>query len=342
MTSIQPFFTLSITFLETAAATSEYNADIELVPATCCVYDSDKNPSINYHCTNFPGATFKEQSQKMLEGLIRELTFKAKIYKVKYVYLDGHRGGTAVMLLNALAACHFQFKLVMRDGILFEISVLQKASQKYKTVLILRDYRPLLDSPLETLYKELVNDYEKIPHKRKLTENEVTNNPKECLRRTRRHAWALFELISTFQKMIFSEFECDTTECMSISALAMRIFTTHFYHEPLIYTNTEANDLFIRQAYFGGHSDLYRPEGKGVFMYDVNSLYVLTMRSDLPAGITNWVSHFERMKLENLFGFVEADICCPKTIKRPFLPSGTKAVSITPRVVGEEFTFQKS
>lgn len=33
----------------------------------------------------------------------------------------------------------------------------------------------------------------------------------------------------------------------------------------------------IKQSYSGGHVDLYRPYAKGVYVYDVNSLYPYVM-----------------------------------------------------------------
>lgn len=329
ITDFLPFATLSISFLETIKENNDgINTETQnllQVPATCSFYSPKGKSVINFNCTDFSGEGFIERSNTMVKRLIEQLCFEAKINSFKYIYFDGQKGGTGLMIFKAVLACNYKLSLTMREGELFEIKVQKQKGKKKKTenLLILRDYRALLDSPLETLYKEFVDESGKIPHKKILSKEELTKNPQECLRRTRRRAGALFEVLSKFQQLIFLDFACDITQSMTISALSMRIFTTHFYKDPTIYTNTEENDFFIRQAYFGGHADLYRPAGNDVYIYDVNSLYVLSMRSDLPAGIPNWIDDCMNFRLQDLFGFIEADVICPKNIKRPLLPKST-------------------
>lgn len=40
----------------------------------------------------------------------------------------------------------------------------------------------------------------------------------------------------------------------------------------------------------------------------------------MPGGVPVWHSNLVGKDLDSLFGFIEAYVVCPKTIKRPFLP----------------------
>ena len=46
---------------------------------------------------------------------------------------------------------------------------------------------------------------------------------------------------------------------------------------------TSYND--IKQAYFGGNTEVYKPRGKYLYYYDVNSLYPYVALQDMP-GLT--------------------------------------------------------
>lgn len=53
----------------------------------------------------------------------------------------------------------------------------------------------------------------------------------------------------------------------------------------------------IKQAYTGGHTDIYIPQGSNLFHYDKNSLYPSVMYSfDMPVGDIHYfegdLSHF--------------------------------------------------
>ncbi|GER42509.1 DNA polymerase [Striga asiatica] len=48
-------------------------------------------------------------------------------------------------------------------------------------------------------------------------------------------------------------------------------------------------DSFIRRAYYGGHTDVYKPYGENLYYYDVNSLYPYVMKEfPMPGGKPVW------------------------------------------------------
>ncbi|XP_022849105.1 uncharacterized protein LOC111371388 [Olea europaea var. sylvestris] len=115
----------------------------------------------------------------------------------------------------------------------------------------------------------------------------------------------------------------DIVTKLTLSSLALTIFRTNYYVQNnwSIYIPNRNEDTFIRRGYYGGHSDAYIPCGDNLYYYDVNSLYPYIMKSyTMPRGETVWHGKLEGQDLDNLFGFIEAYVVCPRTISPPFLP----------------------
>ena len=115
---------------------------------------------------------------------------------------------------------------------------------------------------------------------------------------------------------------------LTMSSLALSIFRTNFYDPSTfpIHIPNQNEDTFIRRGYYGGHADTYIPKGDNLNYYDVNSLYPFIMKTfSMPGGKPVWHGNLEKKNqydiLENMYGFFEAHIVCPISIKRPFLPS---------------------
>ena len=86
---------------------------------------------------------------------------------------------------------------------------------------------------------------------------------------------------------------------------------------PLI-TGQIFND--IRKSYIGGSTDMYKPFGKNIYAYDVNSLYPYVMKNyPMPIGNITFfegdISKFET----NPFGFFEVEITAPNNLNIPIL-----------------------
>ena len=82
---------------------------------------------------------------------------------------------------------------------------------------------------------------------------------------------------------------------------------------------------FIKQSYFGGAVDVYKPSGKNVFYYDVNSLYAFIMKNiKMPVGLPTLLVGNSYLieaiiKDSNKFSFIEVDVFCPEDLKDPLL-----------------------
>jgi hypothetical protein len=83
----------------------------------------------------------------------------------------------------------------------------------------------------------------------------------------------------------------------------------------------------IKNAYYGGFVDSYKPYAENVNSYDVNSLYPYSMLNcPMPVGKP---AKFEGNPkyVKDLFGFVYVDVTCPLNIKTPILPYKVRAKS---------------
>jgi DNA polymerase type B, organellar and viral len=80
--------------------------------------------------------------------------------------------------------------------------------------------------------------------------------------------------------------------------------------------------MTLKKGYTGGHTDVYKPFGKNVYRYDVNSLYPFVMsKFAMPVGK---ITYFEGNILKvdsNAFGFFEVEVTTPAEghMDRPLL-----------------------
>lgn len=75
------------------------------------------------------------------------------------------------------------------------------------------------------------------------------------------------------------------TDHITISGLAIRLYLKELYHNNIPNINKSSIYKDIKQAYYGGITEVYRPSGRYLFYYDVNSLYRFVALQDMP-GLT--------------------------------------------------------
>jgi hypothetical protein len=96
----------------------------------------------------------------------------------------------------------------------------------------------------------------------------------------------LYQILDVFRKKIFKLFKIDILKYPTLSYLAFAIYRSKILTVgmkiPLI--SGEMFNLF-NKGYTGGSLDIYKPYGKKVYRYDVNSLYPILMTDCLmPTG----------------------------------------------------------
>lgn len=95
----------------------------------------------------------------------------------------------------------------------------------------------------------------------------------------------LYNIINEFQNLIFNLFGLDIHKYPTLSSLAFNIYRKNFMHTENIPITSYLFYNQIKGAYSGGHVDLYRPYGKNLYCYDINSLYPTVMRDNkYPVG----------------------------------------------------------
>jgi DNA polymerase type B, organellar and viral len=151
----------------------------------------------------------------------------------------------------------------------------------------------------------------------------------------------LHEIITKFNDLIFNEFKVDAHKALTLPALAMRIYKTHYMPKDTIYQLLGKPDINIRKSYTGGAVDVYIPHNrisaffskvKGVFTklysYDVNSLYPFIMATnDMPIGKPIAFEGDIRRVDPNAFGFFNCKITSPEYLEHPILQRKIKTSS---------------
>src|SRR6185436_19314569 len=157
-------------------------------------------------------------------------------------------------------------------------------------------------------YMKLVNNYK---------DNWSLRN--ECLKYCECDIKALYEILASFSKEIFNEYNLNITKYPTASSLAMGIFRGHNLDEdksriPLLTGHIHSE---IRSAYYGGAVETYIPYIKKGYHYDVNSLFPAAMKGDMPVG--NYIYTTEQ-DLNKIFGFSFVRVETPLNLKVPLLP----------------------
>ena len=143
----------------------------------------------------------------------------------------------------------------------------------------------------------------------------------------------LYELLTQFNELIFSEFKVNINNSLTLPALAMKIYKSNFMPKDSIYQLTGDVEQFIRESYTGGAVDVYIAHNritsffrnvtaifKKLYYYDVNSLYPFVMaNSPMPIGKPVAFEGDIRLVEPNAFGVFYCNITSPGYLKHPIL-----------------------
>lgn len=143
---------------------------------------------------------------------------------------------------------------------------------------------------------------------------------------------SLHQVITLFNELIFNHFQVNIHSVLTLPALAMRIFKSHFMPKDSIYQILGKAEVNIRESYTGGAVDVYKPHNvvSGLFSkvaryiklyyYDVNSLYPTVMAKFLmPVGKPIAFEGNIRSVISNAYGFFFCKITSPSNLEHPLL-----------------------
>lgn len=134
-------------------------------------------------------------------------------------------------------------------------------------------------------------------------------------------------------KSLFLDFDIDMTKSLTISKLAYEIFTKDYMDNdkaiPLINKKNIYNE--IKLGYYGGMIEVYKPFGKNLYYYDVNSLYPYVSLNDMPGLECHKQEYINTNKsIDELFGFFYCDIEVSTDKYLEILPVKTEKGNIYP------------
>lgn len=169
-----------------------------------------------------------------------------------------------------------------------------------------------------------IEDYNRIPH-------ENWDLRKESLKYLERDLLSLLQIIDEFSRLTYIYYNTDITKALTITRLALNVFLAKYYSRvendktysnnklPLI--NKQHIFNFIKDGYYGGVTEVYKPYGKDLVYLDINSLYPHASLNDLPGQNIEFLESFEDkgLDLNNLFGFFYARISTNNTEKQNYL-----------------------
>lgn len=293
---------------------------------------------------------FYDQSELVLTEFINSIVREgARLRKTPIIYFHNMSKFDGFLLAQHLYHKHKEFEIInqTRNNTIYEISVYKKlyknkedSSNKKmnkKEMKKIMDKRLLfrmrcslliLPDSLDSLAKQMC------PHlggKEKLDHTTVTLeslNNKEAYKQYKSYLaqdiLLLGVILQKVQDFFWKEFLIDIVSKRTIAALALGIFRMDYYDDQKhrMYIPNQNADKFLRRAYYGGHSDVYKPKGENLYAYDVNSLYPSVMVGrKMPGGRPVWHRDLRKHKLADIFGFVEAFVIVGNQSNRPFLPT---------------------
>ena len=143
-------------------------------------------------------------------------------------------------------------------------------------------------------------------------------------------AKALFDALYTAQNIYWIDYHVDIQSVYSTATLSLKIYRTRFQIIEIFILPAHF-DSFVRNAYFGGGTDVYKAYGKNIHHYDVNSLYPFAMLNPMPYDLVqNKIIKLNNRSLDNFFGYAKVNIICPLDMLRPVLPFHKEGKTIYP------------
>lgn len=263
-----------------------------------------------------PNKITKEASNTVIFKFIDDVLTYSDKFKIRYMYMH-NLNYDGMLLMNALIMDNkYSITPKISDSDIYSIKV--SCDNKY---IIILDSLRLFTLSLQKVSNIFVPHLKgKLPFNHNLVSKDNYLEMKdEFIKYCIKDCELLYHSLEVFQSRVFTKYGCDITQSLTISSLSIKIYRINFLKIP-IFKITDDIDKNIRKSYFGGRVEVYKPHANNVYMYDVNSLYPFMMCKKLPIGKPQYFYDLSNYKLENCFGFLTADIYCPKTIDKPVLP----------------------
>lgn len=118
---------------------------------------------------------------------------------------------------------------------------------------------------------------------------------------------SLHQILTKTNKQVFLDYNVDMTDNITISGLALSLFFKDYYKDNIANINKASLYKDVKQAYYGGITEVYKPKGENLYYYDVNSLYPSVALNEMPGLLCSKLVFYEDYhNIDTLFGF----FCC--------------------------------
>ena len=118
--------------------------------------------------------------------------------------------------------------------------------------------------------------------------------------------------------IIFSNYRINITSLTTIASLSLKIIRTNYLKNDKLLGKCRGElEYAIRESYFGGRCEVFKPYGYNLLAYDFNSLYPFAMMMDLPVGQPTFSLVQD---LSKIFGFIKVEVTAPDNLYIPVLP----------------------
>lgn len=249
---------------------------------------------------------------------------------------------------NTVGETYYKLKAVLRDNVILKLQISIKKSKSVTNTIFLVDSLALLPMSLASLAEGFSTTHEKplFPYSfvtektlyyigntpgieyfqtnkkditleyQKIKKNPNWNLKQETIKYLESDLISLLQIMYEFSQYIYESHHIQVTDCLTITSLAVKIFLANHYHGkgnylPLIKNQAIYED--IKQAYYGGLSEVYRGYGENLYYYDVNSLYPHAAMNDMIGNLLTYIeTHTEEecldIEKDKLFGFFYCDV----------------------------------
>jgi len=118
----------------------------------------------------------------------------------------------------------------------------------------------------------------------------------------------------------------DITKYPTLPSITMGVYRIHYLPSNTVPLIGSRLHYTLKQAYYGGITDTYRPRGKNILSYDINSLYPFSMYEyEMPVGNPVKFEGDPTRIDKNPFGFFKVKVTTPLKINVPILPTKIKS-----------------
>jgi hypothetical protein len=279
-----------------------------------------KTPKI-FYISDYVGKNLSERSKSMMSDFINHLDTLSSnkiILAHNFGRFDGY------FLLKSFLEMNIKVDLLVDDR--NSIITMKFINQKGSSISF-KDSLRILPSSLMELGHIYDVEYQKINFDHDTVTPDIilyskTFRVKQLEPYLKSDLLSLREIIIKASNYLNDKYNVNLLSSYSTSSLAMIIYRTKFYKSNITIL-PRSYDKIVRESYYGGIVNIYKPYGKNLYYYDINSLYPKAMLNFMPGkflGVVKQHDLNERFKKQNFFGFVRAHIEIPKDCKYPFAP----------------------